>query len=54
MSSNKVAMPMSSAGIVGMSSDMKIEGKDIDPKVVIAAIVLLVVIVQIAGFIFPA
>lgn len=54
MSSNKVAMPMSSAGIVGMSSDMKIEGKEMDPKVVIVAIILLVVIVQIAGLVFPA
>ncbi len=47
-------MPMSSAGIVGMSSDMKIEGKEMDPKIVIAAIILLVVIVQIAGLVFPA
>jgi preprotein translocase subunit Sec61beta len=54
MASNKVAMPMSSAGIVGMSSDMKIEGKEMDPKVVIIAIIILVVIVHVAGFVFPA
>lgn len=54
MASNKVAMPMSSAGIVGMSSDMKIEGKEMDPKIVIIGIALLVVIVHIAAFAFPA
>jgi preprotein translocase subunit Sec61beta len=54
MASNKVAMPMSSAGIVGMSSDMKISGKEMDPKIIIVAIVLLVVIVHIASFAFPA
>lgn len=54
MASNKVSMPMSSAGIVGMSSDIKIGGREIDPKMVIAAVFLLVVIVHIAGIVFPA
>lgn len=54
MASNKVAMPMSAAGIVGMSSDMKISGREIDPKIILVAVVLLVITVHVASYVFPA
>jgi len=44
-------MPMGSAGIIGFSPDMKIAGKEIEPKALIIAIVALVIIVQIATFV---
>jgi preprotein translocase subunit Sec61beta len=44
----KVSMPMSSAGIVGFSSDMKISGIEIDPKVLVAFALVFVIIVKIA------
>lgn len=50
MASNKVSMPMSSAGIVGFSPDIKISGMEMDPKVVIAVIVALVIVVQVLHF----
>lgn len=46
----KVSMPMSSAGIVGMSSDMKVGGVEIDPKMLFVATVVLVLIVKLVGF----
>ncbi|MBN1169781.1 hypothetical protein JXA56_02050 [Candidatus Micrarchaeota archaeon] len=49
MSSNKVSMPMSSAGIIGSSPDIAISGKSIEPKFVVAAVVILVVIVHVAN-----
>lgn len=45
-------MPMSSAGIVGFSSDMKLAGIEIEPKIVVAAALVLVVIVKAADIIF--
>ncbi len=53
MGSNKVAMPMSSAGIVGLSPDVKIDGAELDPKFVIGVIIALVIIVHVANFIAP-
>ncbi len=44
-----VSMPMGSAGIVGMSSDMKISGKEIDPKMLAAVTIGVVLIVKIVG-----
>ena len=44
----KVSMPMSSAGIVGFSSDMKIAGMEMDPKFVIALALVFVAVVKIA------
>ena len=44
-------MPMTSAGIIGFSPDMKLAGKEIEPKVLVIAIVLIVVVVQVATFI---
>jgi len=43
-----VSMPMSSAGIVGFSSDMKIAGVEIEPKTLIAATLVFVAIVKVA------
>lgn len=40
---------MTSAGIVGFSADMKIAGLEIDPKMFIAATVVIVLVVKIAG-----
>jgi len=44
----KVSMPMSSAGIVGFSPDMKIAGVEIDPKALIVAALIFVFAVKIA------
>ncbi|MBU0532365.1 preprotein translocase subunit Sec61beta [Candidatus Micrarchaeota archaeon] len=41
-------MPMASAGMIGFSPDVRIEGKEIEPKILIAATALLVVIVLVA------
>lgn len=46
----KVSMPMTSAGLIGFAPDIKIGGKEIEPRMLVAAIVLLVVIVHIATF----
>lgn len=42
-------MPMSSAGMIGFSPDVRIEGKEIEPKALIVATVLFVFIVIIAS-----
>jgi preprotein translocase subunit Sec61beta len=39
---------MSSAGMIGFSPDVKIEGKEIEPKVLIITVVLFVVVVLVA------
>ncbi len=41
-------MPMASAGIIGMSPDVKIGGKEVDPKMFIIAVFVLVVLVHVA------
>lgn len=46
--SEKLSMPMSQAGIIGFSSDMKIEGMEIDAKMVLGAIFVFVVVVKVA------
>jgi preprotein translocase subunit Sec61beta len=46
----KVSMPMTSAGIIGFAPDMKLSGMEIDPKYLVMAIVLIVVIVHVAAF----
>jgi preprotein translocase subunit Sec61beta len=48
---SSVSMPMASAGIIGYSPDVKIGGRQLEPKVLIAATVLLVIIVKLAGII---
>ncbi len=54
MASDKVAMPMSHAGIVGFSPDVKTSGMEMDPKIIIGAIIALVIVVHIAGFVATA
>ncbi len=44
----KVSMPMSSAGIIGFSSDMKLAGIEMEPKFVVAAALVLMVLVKAA------
>jgi|GEM_PF-595467 len=44
-----VSMPMSSAGMIGFSPDVKIEGREIEPKALIVATALFVFIVIIAS-----
>jgi preprotein translocase subunit Sec61beta len=48
MKEEKVSMPMTSAGIVGFSPDIKIAGLEIEPKMLIIATVILVVVVKLA------
>lgn len=48
MASDKVSMPLSGAGIIGFSPDIKISGFQIDPKTLIIATVVLVVVVKVA------
>lgn len=50
MAQDKVTMPMASAGIIGFSSDVKINGLEIEPKFIVLAIVAVVIIVQAASF----
>ncbi len=50
MAEEKVSMPMTSAGIIGFSPDMRLSGFEIDPKVLIIATFALVILVKIAGF----
>jgi preprotein translocase subunit Sec61beta len=51
MGQDKVTMPMASAGIIGFSSDIKINGLEIDPKILVFAIVGTVIIVHAASFV---
>lgn len=44
-------MPMASAGIMGFSPDMKISAMEIEPKMLIIAVALLVIVVKVAGLI---
>ncbi|MFH1520256.1 MAG: hypothetical protein ABID61_01285 [Candidatus Micrarchaeota archaeon] len=49
MAKDSVTMPMASAGIIGMSPDMKLGGIEFDPKVFVIAVFLMVIIVQVAS-----
>ena len=49
MKQSKVSMPMSSAGMIGFSPDVKIEGREVDPKALIIATTLFVVVVLVAS-----
>lgn len=46
MKQESVSMPMASAGIIGFSSDMKISGMEIDPKILIIGVFAIVVLVH--------
>lgn len=45
----KVSMPMTSAGIIGFAPDIKIGGMEIEPKVLVAAAVIFVLVVKAAS-----
>ena len=47
--SNRVSMPMTSAGIIGMSADVQIAGIAIDPKSIIIATLIFVGVVKLLG-----
>lgn len=49
MAQDKVSMPMTSAGIIGFAPDTKISGLEIDPKAMIIATFILVILVKGAG-----
>jgi len=51
MKQSKVSMPMSSAGMIGFSPDVRIEGKEIEPKALIIATVIFVAVVLAASHI---
>ena len=44
--SDKVTMPMTSAGIIGFSPDTKLSGFQISPKAVVIATFILVIVVK--------
>jgi len=50
MAQEKVTMPMASAGIIGFSSDVKINGLEVEPKYIVLAIVAIVIAVNAASF----
>ncbi len=47
MKQDRVSMPMASAGIIGFSSDTKISGMEIDPKVLIIGVFAVVILVHV-------
>lgn len=47
----KVSMPMTSAGIIGFSPDIKISGMEIEPKSLIIAIAVVVILVHVATYV---
>ncbi len=48
MASGSVRMPMTSAGIIGISSDVDIEGVKVDPRAIIVASLAIVGVVKLA------
>lgn len=48
-SSGSVRMPMTSAGIIGIGSDVEIEGIKVDPRAIIVATLIMVGLVKVAG-----
>jgi preprotein translocase subunit Sec61beta len=45
-----LSMPMTSAGIVGLSSDMELSGIKMDPRNFIIAVAILVTLIKIADY----
>lgn len=45
-----ISMPMTSAGIVGMSADMELSGIKMDPRSFVIGVAVLVAIIKIAGY----
>lgn len=52
--SEKVSMPMSSAGILGISQGEVLEGIQIDPRAVIIGVIVLVAVIKVLSiFLVP-
>ncbi|MEM2908756.1 MAG: hypothetical protein QW590_01230 [Candidatus Bilamarchaeaceae archaeon] len=51
MAEEKVTMPMTSAGILGFSPDIRLSGFEIDPKTIIVVVFALVLLIKFAGVI---
>ncbi len=49
MAQEKVTMPMTSAGIIGFSPDMKISGFEVEPKLFLISAVVVVLIIKVVG-----
>ncbi len=49
---NKLAMPMSSAGILGISSNMELSGIKISPIIVLAGALIFIFAVKMADRLF--
>ena len=49
MAQERVSMPMASAGILTASSDVKISGIEVDPKMVIIGTFVFVILVKLAS-----
>ena len=45
-----LSMPMTSAGIVGLSADMELSGIKMDPRNFVIAVAILVAVIKIAGY----
>ncbi|MEW5996662.1 MAG: hypothetical protein AB1657_03640 [Candidatus Micrarchaeota archaeon] len=45
-----MSMPMTSAGIVGLSADMELSGIKMDPRSFIIGVAVLVAVIKIAGY----
>lgn len=46
--SNKISMPMTSAGILGIGSNMELAGIKVGPKAVLAGTLIFIFVVKIA------
>jgi preprotein translocase subunit Sec61beta len=47
---SNVSMPMSSAGIMGLSPTTDLGGKAVDPKAFVIATIAIVLLIHIAGY----
>ncbi len=47
---SKVSMPMSSAGILGMSSGEQLGGVLIDPKTFVIAVLVTIMVIKVLGY----
>lgn len=50
----KISMPVSSAGILGLSPDMETSGIKVDPRTVIISVVALIIAVSLAHVLIKA
>ncbi|MBI5227613.1 preprotein translocase subunit Sec61beta [Candidatus Micrarchaeota archaeon] len=49
MANDRVSMPLSGAGIIGFSSDMKLSGIQVDPKTLLIGVAIFVIAVKVAS-----